>query len=175
MRLFAEEKRQGTLEMLMTAPVTEAEVVLGKYAGALSFTLLIMAPAVSSIFLLEWLSPGLRLVDLDVGAIAGGGAILALSTALAVAIGLLVSLMTCNQIVSAICCFAAICTALMFGWLLSMVPGVSRHAADYVAATTHIDDFARGSVDAGPILLYVSATVFFLFVAVRVLESRRWR
>jgi len=173
MRLFAEEKRSGTLETLMTAPVTDVEVVLGKYAGAMTFVTIVVAPAVACIFILAALSPGIESVD--AGAVTGGCVIVFVVAALAVAIGLLVSLMTRNQIVAAIACFVAIWFVLLFGWFVSSVPGVSPKLSAYLSAMSQIEDFARGSVDTRPIVLYVSCTVFVLFAAVRLLESRRWK
>jgi len=174
MRLFAEEKRSGTIEALLTAPVTELEIVLGKYAAALSFTLLTVAPAVAAIFILERLSPGLRMADVDPGAIAAGCVILALLSAFLTAVGLLVSLLTKNQIVSAIACFCCVCTALMAGWLVSLVPGMPPELIQYISATQHIEEFTRGIVNADPFVLWGSGTVLLLFFAVRVLEARRW-
>lgn len=173
MRLFAEEKRSGTLETLMTAPVTDAEVVLGKYAGALVFVSVMVAPAVACVFILCALSPGIESVD--VGAVTGGCLIIFLVTALSVAVGLLVSLMTRNQIVAAIACFVAVWFVLLFGWLVSSVPGVPPKLAAHLSAMGQIEDFARGSVDTRPIVLYLSCTAFVLFAAVRLLEYRRWK
>jgi ABC-2 type transport system permease protein len=175
MRLFAEEKRSGTIETLMTAPVTDTQVVLGKYAGALTFILLVGFLSLSPAFILARLSPGIDLVDVDLGSVAGGGAILVLVSALLLAVGLLVSLMTKNQVVSAICTLCAIWLVLMVGWLLSLIPGSPRHLTDYLSITRHIDDFARGSVELSLIVMYLSSTAFVLFSAVRVLESRRWK
>jgi len=175
MRLFAEEKRSGALEMLMTAPVTEAEVVLGKYAGALTFATLILMPAIASIFVLARLSPGITVADVDPGALAAGALIVFLLAAFFLAIGLVASLTTRNQIVSAIVCFAAICLALFLGWLISMLPGMPRGLADCLSATDHVEDFSMGLVDVRPVVLYVTATMFLLFVAVHLLEARRWK
>jgi ABC-2 type transport system permease protein len=175
MRLFAEEKRSGSLELLMTVPVSEAEIVLGKYAGALSFLLIVIAPMAVCPFLLVALSPGLGLHDLDAGAMLGGLVIMVLLSGFCVAVGLVVSLMTRNQMVAAISCFCAVWLVLLAGWLLSMVPGVAGPVSDYLTATNHLVDFARGAVDTRPVVLYLSGTAFMLFAAVRLLESRRWR
>ena len=172
MRLFAEERRSGTLEALMTAPVTERQVVLGKYAGALSFLLIASAPMVGNAFVLSFLIPGAPAIDF--GAMAGGSIILALISAFCLSIGLLVSLMTRNQIIAAICSFCAIWFVLLFGWLMSALPFGLEGLADYLSAMNHIEDFVRGSIDTRPLVLYVSGTVFTLFLSVRVLESRRW-
>ena len=173
MRLFAEEKRSGTLEVLMTAPVTETEVVLGKFAGALVFLLIAAAPAASTIFLLDRLSPGIASVDM--GAFAGGCTILVLVSSFCLSIGLLVSLMTRNQIVAAIVALCIIWVVLLSGWLLSILPFAPEAATEYLSTLRHIDEFARGSVETRPIIFYVSGTVLMLFTSVRVLESGRWK
>ena len=175
MRLFTEEKRSGTIELLMTAPVTEQEVVLGKFAGAFAFVLVVVLPAVSVIFLLDRLSPGITLRDVDPGAVIGGSIILVLASALFLALGLLVSLMARNQIVAAISSLSLIWFLIMFGWLVTLVPGHPRHVADYLSITRHISDFANGMVDLRPVILYLTSTAFLLFVSVRVLESGRWK
>ena len=173
MRLFAEEKRQGTLETLMTAPVTDAQVILGKYAGALSFLYIVVYPAVSYVYILAALSPGVTFID--GGGVMGGCLMLALVSATSVAIGLLVSLVTKNQIVAAICIFCAVWVPFFLRNMASVLPFGSEKALDYVSIETHILDFARGSVDTRPVVLYVSSTVFLLFTAVKLLEIRRWK
>jgi ABC-2 type transport system permease protein len=173
MRLFTEEKRSGTLETLMTAPVTEKEVVLGKYVGALTFLMIVTVPTAGYVYLLKHMSPGITFVD--TGAMLGGYLILFLITALCAAIGLFASLMTRNQIVAAITCFCAIWVVLLFGWLVSYVPLGLGKFAELASADNHIADFARGSVDTRPIVMYVTGVIFMLFASVRVLEARRWR
>jgi ABC-2 type transport system permease protein len=173
MRLFSEEKRMGTLETLLTAPVTDAQVVFGKYAGALTFLLVVVAPAVGVIFVFNWLSPGVRYVD--PGAVAAGSLVLFLVAALCMAIGMTLSLLTENQIVAAICTFCAVWVVLLLGWLLSLLPFGSGTVVEAVSGITHIADAARGVVDTRPVVLYLSGTAFMLFVAVRLLEMRRWQ
>jgi len=173
MRLFAEEKKSGTIETLLTAPVTDGEVILGKYAGALTFMLLVMLPAVSYIYILSAVGPGLGAVD--TGAVVCGGVEVLLLGAMFMAEGLLVSLMTCNQIVAAICCFCAVWVTLLAGWILSVLPIGLGKVVSVFSVAVHIDDFARGSVDTRPIVLYVSVMLLLLFVATRLLESRRWK
>jgi ABC-2 type transport system permease protein len=175
MRLFAEEKRTGSLELLMTVPVTETEVVLGKFAGALSFLLLVIAPVFLTPFLLVGLSPGLVLSDIDPGGMASGAVALVLIAGLCTAVGLVVSLLTRNQIVAGIGCFCGVWLVLLLGWVLSMAPGAVNGLAEYLGVPDHLTAFAQGVVDTRPIVLYVSSTVWLLFVGVRVLESSRWR
>ena len=173
MRLFAEEKRAGTIESLMTVPVTDLQVVLGKYAGGLSFLVAVILPSTWFIFILAMLSPGLEFID--AGALFGGCLLLFLISALCVSLGMLVSLMTRNQIIAAICCFCAICLPFLIRYLILILPWMPVDAVDYVAADVHIMNFARGIIDTRPIVFYVSGTCVMLFAAVKVLESRRWR
>lgn len=174
MRLFAEEKRSGTLETLMTVPVTEAQIVLGKYAGALSFLLLVTFPVVITLLLVVAVSPILQLGDLDGGALLSGSLILCLVSSLLVAVGLLVSLLTRNQIIAAICCFCSVWGVLLFGWIVTIVSG-GAVSTTYVTVTDHIRDFSRGMLDSRPLVFYILGSALFLFASVRVLESRRWR
>lgn len=173
MRLFTEEIRAGTIEMLMTAPVTEAEVVLGKYAGAVTFALFVVAPAIGSIYLLSAMSPAVGPVD--AGAVAGGCCITVLVTSFCMSMGLLVSLMTRNQIAAAISCLCLIWLFLFLGNIVAAFPFMPQKLAGYLSVLTHVDEFSRGSVDTRPVIMYLSGTVFMLFASVRVLESRRWK
>ncbi|MDI6775033.1 MAG: ABC transporter permease subunit [Verrucomicrobiota bacterium] len=173
MRLFAEERRSGTIETLMTAPVTEWQVVLGKYAGALSFLLAVIAPTAASTIALYALSPGLRALNL--GGLAGAALILLLLSLLCVAIGLLFSMTTRNQIIAAITCFCGIILPLLSGYLVKLLPFGSDRLVDYLLLEHHLEDFSRGSVDIRTVALYVSGTLFALFLAARALESRKWR
>lgn len=175
MRLFAEEKRTGTIETLMTAPITEEEIVLGKYAGALTFVMIVVAPAIANIFLLARLTPGISIADIDAGSVVGGCVIIFLVSALCVSVGLIVSLMTRNQIVSALSCLCAIWAVLLFGHVISTLPGGSDKIAEYISPLSHIEDFSRGLLDTRAMVFYVSGTIFVLFAAIRALESRRWR
>ena len=140
MRLFAEEKRSGTLETLMTAPVTEAEAVLGKFAGAVTFVVFVAVPAVGAIFVLTLLSPAL--VRIDLGAVAGGSLLLVLMSSLCVSIGLLASLLTRNQIIAAICCFAGVLVPLLVGEVVAAMPLTPLGLAGFVSARMHVVDFA---------------------------------
>jgi ABC-2 type transport system permease protein len=173
MRLFAEERRIGTLEPLMTAPVTELQVVLGKYFGALFFLIIVLAPTVSFVFLADWLSPGIDRIDF--GALQGGCLIVLLFSAFCVALGELVSLLCRNQISSALGCLTAVWFVILFGPLVSGLPFGIGGIGEYVSAMRHLDEFTAGTIDTRPIVLYLSGTWLVLFICVRALESRRWR
>ena len=159
MRLFADEKRSGTIETLMTAPVTDTEVVLGKYAGALSFYFIVTIPSAAYIVLLKILSPNVSWPD--IGAIAGGTIIFILLSAFCVSIGLLISLISKNQIIAAIFCFGALWLLLFAGDVLSFLPRESVNLVAYISSGSHILDFARGSIETRPPVLYLSG-IFFI-------------
>jgi len=174
MRLFTEEKRAGTIETLMTAPVTESAVVLGKYAGALAFFMVVTAPVVGCAYILARMSPTIGTID--TGCMLAGGLMVLLVSSACVSVGLVISLTTRNQIIAAICCFAAIWLVILAGWLIKVLPcGGGEALVEYISSDHHLYNFSRGIVDTRPIILYLSGTVLMLFVAVRMLESRRWR
>jgi ABC-2 type transport system permease protein len=172
MRLFAEEKRSGTIESLMTAPVTEAQVIFGKYVSSLVFAWVVIAPAIASLHVLAYISPGIERVDHS--AVAGSCLILGLITACCIAIGLLVSLLTRNQIVAAICCFAAICLPFFVKSLAAAVPFLSDAVVEYVSLEAHVVGFSYGSISLQVVVFYLSVAALMLFASVRILESRRW-
>ncbi len=173
MRLFAEEKRLGTIETLMTAPVTEVAVVMGKFAGALTFLLMVLFPAVGYLFIVAALGPGIG--ALDSGSVAGGCIMLALISASSVAIGLFVSLLTKNQIIAAICIFCAVCAPFFFKHLAIMLPAGMDRVVATLAIEEQVLDYARGSLDIRPVVLHLSAATFMIFSAVAVLDSQRWK
>ena len=173
MRLFAEEKRSGTLEALLTAPVTETEIVLGKYAGALTFLVIATAPAIGYLYILGALSPGIT--TLDAGAVTAGGLFVFMLAAFCTSIGLVISLTTRNQIVAAICCFCGVLLPLLAGFLVSLFPHTSPELVRYVTLHEHLLAFSRGSIDTRPLVLYLTGTVLMVFLSIRILESRRWK
>lgn len=175
MRLFAEEAKHGTLEMLMTIPVTEFEIVMGKYAGAITFMCFASVPVVYSIPLIAWLAPGMSVSQLDAGAIVGGCGILFLLINLYTAIGILFSLLTRNQIVAALATFCFIWLVLLTGWFISFIPWIPSWFINYISITTHVEEWSRGTIDTRALGLLLSITVFLLFMSVRVLEFKRWR
>ena len=169
MRLIAEEARSGTLEALMTAPVTDVELVLGKYFGALLFYILILVPTLVHVSLLVWLA------DPDPGPILSGYLGLILMGAMFISIGLFWSSLTSSQMTAAV--LAVISLLLLF--VVSALPGNrSGRLFDvmrYVGVVARQEEFASGVIDSRSIVYYLSVTVFFLFLSVRAIESRKWR
>lgn len=173
MRLFAEEKRSGTIETLMTAPVTDTEVVLSKYAGALLFFVLMWLPTALYLLILHRLSP--IEAPPDWGAFVSGYAGAFLVGALYLAVGTLCSALTRNQIVAAIMCFACISILFFTGFLTYTArdPWV-REWSSYISSVEYMRDFARGAWDSRALVFHLSGTVFVLFATVKIMESRRW-
>jgi ABC-2 type transport system permease protein len=172
MRLFAEEKRSGTIETLLTTAVADRTVVLAKFWGSMVFVVTGLLAAVVSLFALAYVAPGVEAVDLQ--ALCGGVLILLLVAMCCTSIGVLVSLLTRNQIVAAIGCFWAICMPLMVRPLLQTIPFVRQDVLDRLSVERHVLQYTGGILHMSPAVLYVSITALMLFTAVRVLESRRW-
>jgi ABC-2 type transport system permease protein len=173
MRLLAEERRFGTYETLMTAPITETQVVLAKYAGALTLFVLMWAPTISYGYLLERFSA--ESTPMDPGALAGGYLGTFLVGGFFIAVGLFCSAVTRNHVISALACFAAMSVVFISGFLHYITTNpVMREISSYTSSVAHMLEFSRGLVDSRPIVLYVTATALVLFGAVRALEWRRW-
>lgn len=171
MRLIAEERRSGTIEGLMTAPITDLSVVMAKFLGALSFYVALWVPSI--VYLLVLKSYGALP---DTGILATSYVGILLLGVLFLATGLLASAISPNQVVAAIFGIAAN-MILVLGPLLSlrMPRGALRTAVEHVAVLFHFQNsFAKGVLDSGIIAVYVVGAAASLFLAVRAVESRRW-
>jgi ABC-2 type transport system permease protein len=169
MRLLAEESRTGTIEPLLTAPVSEISIVLGKFAAAMVFWLALFAPTLMYV----WLTS--RFGDVDLGAIGAtyfGLFTLGLSW---MSIGVLMSTIARNQIVAAMLTFLAVAGHFMVGLGQFVFPGDgAREVFEYVSVWGHLSTYATGVVDTRYLVWDLSITAFAIFLAVRVLESRRY-
>lgn len=174
MHLLAEEKRAGTLEALLTAPVTDTEVVLAKYAGALTFFGALCAPLLTY---LGWVRLcALEPLAVDGSAVVAGYGMFFLIVAFYLAFGLWISSLTRSQVTAAMLCFGGT-SVLFFVDNLSYVARGDRIEAwlDAVSAVRHLLDFSQGIVDTRPLVFYVSAIAWLLFAAVKSLEARHWK
>ena len=172
MRLVAEERRTGTIETLMTCPVTDADVVLGKYIGALLFYAFLWAPTVAYVFLLRAHSPDGQ--GPEIGPVVSGYLWTLLMGATFTAIGLFASTLTRNQIIAAVLAFVFQALLLLLGILEVFVQDPSwRDGFAYVSLFSHMEDFGKGIVDSRRIVFHLSLVVLFLFASVRVLEAKR--
>jgi ABC-2 type transport system permease protein len=174
MRMLADEKRSGTIELLMTAPVTDAAVVLAKYAAALTVYALMWLPTLAYVFILHAFSPLTAPIDLAPVAGAYFGALLV--GVLYVAVGIFTSALTSNQLVAAMISFAVFILFFFFGLLGYVSSGpVMQAATAYLSPVNHMENFSIGQFDTRPVVLYLSGAAFMLFAAVKVVESRRWK
>jgi len=169
MRLLAEERRSGTLEVLLTSPVSETTVVVGKFLGALGFYLVVWAPTLVLIFYIR------SKTTLDFGALAAGYLGIALLGAYFLSIGTFASAATKNQILAAIVTFAILIPIFSVG--LFEAGGVGdparQSAIGYLNIWDHMDEFARGVVDTRRLVYYLSGTALFLLLAATVLASKK--
>ncbi len=175
MRLIAEERRLGTLEPLLTAPVDEWEVIVGKYLGALGFYVCLWIPTLLYVAMLQAYSPvGVRL---DLGPVASGYGGALLIGASTISVGLFCSTLTRNQIVSAVLAFVGLTLLLLVGALgdAMLRSGPWAPLFSYINIRQHAEDFGRGIVDSRPIVFHLGIVIFSLFASARMLEWRRGR
>jgi ABC-2 type transport system permease protein len=167
MRLFAEERRSGSLELLVTLPVSEAEVVTGKYLAALS--LIAVALLLTATYPLTLASMG----ELDPGPVAGGYLGLLLLGAALTAIGTAASAFTSNQIVAFLVALLLCVLPFATGFALAEVPASVLPLVQYLSFETHFNNLARGVIDSRDLVFYLSVSGLFLHLAVFGLERRR--
>jgi ABC-2 type transport system permease protein len=167
MRLLAEERRSGTLEVLLTSPVSETQVVLGKFLGALGFFLVLWLPSLAFILYI-----GAK-TEVDLGAVAAGYLGIALLGAYFLSIGTFASAVTKNQILAAILAFAMLIPIFSVGLFESGSDPARQSLIGYLNIWEHMDEFARGVVDTRRLVYYLSGTVFFLLLAATVLSSKK--
>ena len=174
MRVFSEEKRSGTLESLMTTPVSELEVVMAKFTATLLFYACLWLPTLGYGYILQ--SLGVDLAVLDFGALAGAYIGLLFVGASFVAMGLCCSAVSANQMVSAILCFSLLSGYFMLGLLpyASKVAWI-KELSTYFSPILHMLDFSRGAIDSRGVVIFLSATTVFLFTTVQLLSVRRWK
>jgi ABC-2 type transport system permease protein len=169
MRLLADEQKTGTIEILLTAPVRDWEVVLGKYLAAMGMFGVMLACTLYFPFIL-WRVGGTP----DWGPILTGYLGLILLTSAMMAIGTLASAVTENQIVAAVLSFGI----LLLLWLIEAAGNIATGSATvltYLSLPAHYNDFARGAINLEDVVYYLSVTIAALFIATRMLETRRYR
>lgn len=172
MRLVAEETQTGTLELLLTAPVNDVHVIVGKWLGALGFFLTLLIPLLVHALVLEFTG------DPDYGPIFTGLLGVTLVGGLYLAIGTWVSTWTRNQFIALLLTivvtgFLTIGLYLLARW--SALPAWAQQAMYYINVDRKFEGFSKGLIDTGDLVYFLSGILLFLFFAVLVLQSRRWR
>jgi gliding motility-associated transport system permease protein len=169
MRLFAEEKRSGTMELLLTSPLTDSEIILGKFLGALAlYAVLVVITFAYFGVLFVYGNPNAKpLVANALGLLLYGSALLAL--------GMWFSTMTKNQIVAGSIGLAVFLLLYVLDWITEFSTGVVGKVASYMALTTHFDSFAKGVIDLKDVVYYVSVVVLGIFLTTRSVEALKGR
>jgi ABC-2 type transport system permease protein len=171
MRLFAEEKRQGTIELLATSPLTDLQIVIGKFLAATGlFGLMILAGFLNLAVLWRFAATPPEWKPLLTGFLA-----LLLFGASFISIGLFLSTVTRNQIVAGILSFCAFLGMWVLGWAEDPAAGPLMKVVAYMGVTNHLEDMIKGVLDLKDVVFYLSAIVLGLFLAHQSVESQRWR
>jgi len=168
MRLFAEEKKQKTLELLLTAPISNLQTMLGKYLASLTFLAILLVSSMITI------SPLFIYGQPDVQPIISGYLGLFLYGAALLALGLFISTLTENQIIAVVITFGISLTL----WLISVIgpsAGTAKEVINYLSIINHLEDFIKGVIDTSHVIYYLTFAFVWLFLAYRSLESMRWR
>lgn len=177
MRLFAEEKKMGTLETLFTAPVRTWQVIWSKYLAAVLTYCLLWMPSALNFLLIDWITAGQ--VEMPAGALQGSYLVLFVMGLFNLAIGCFASALTSNQIIAAVISFTASLLHFLTGLFISVIGRkVSESFVDiinYFASTEHIRTFTAGLIDTRPLVYYTSFALLFLAFTHQVVEYRRWK
>jgi ABC-2 type transport system permease protein len=169
MRLLSEEKRSGTIEVLVTLPVKDWEIILGKYLSALILLSIAVLLTLTYALTLSFLG------NLDEGALIGGYLGLILVGATYLSVGVFTSSLTKNQVIAFVVSFVIVFILFMLDKVVFYFPGILGTFLEYLSVDYHFSNIARGVIDTRDLIYYFSVIFFFLILAIRSLESRRWR
>jgi gliding motility-associated transport system permease protein len=169
MRTYSEEKRSGTIELLLTSPITDFQIIMGKFLGALGlYAAMLVVTMVYMAILFVYGNPEWR-------PIAAGYLGLLLMGGCFISIGLLISSLTKNQIVAGFLTFAVFLMLWVINWMADQSGPLMREVLSYLSITEHFDDFARGVIDTKHLVYYLSFITFGLFLTAKSVDMERWR
>ncbi len=169
MRTYAEEKRSGTIELLLTSPLTDFQIILGKFLGALIlYVLMLSVTLVNVAVLFVYGNPEWKPIATGyLGLLLLGGSF--------ISIGLLISSVTKNQIVAAMVSFATLLMLWVINWIGDSAGPTTQKIVSYLAITDHFDDFSKGIIDTKHLIYYVSFITLGLFLTAKSVDTERWR
>jgi ABC-2 type transport system permease protein len=169
MRLFAEEKRTGTIELLATSPIRDIEVIIGKWLAAVILYVVMLAfTAVNFAFLFRYGNPDWRPLAIGyLGLLLQAGGLLA--------VGTFISTLTKNQIIAGAATFGVCLMLWVMEWVAGYETATWAKVLAYMSVITHFESFAKGVLDSKDVLYYVSLIFLGLFLTARSMESLRWR
>jgi ABC-2 type transport system permease protein len=169
MRTYSEEKRSGTIELLLTSPLTDMQIILGKFTGALVLYASMLGVTLLYVGVLfvfgnpEW-KP---IVTAYLGLLLLGGCF--------ISVGMLISSFTRNQIVAAMLTFGVFLLLWVIDWIGTFLGPSGETIVNYLSITRHFEDFAKGVIDTTHLIYYVSFITFGLFLTAKSVDSERWR
>jgi ABC-2 type transport system permease protein len=170
MRSYSEEKRSGTIELLLTSPVTDLQIILGKFLGALGLFAMMLLVTLPSLAILFWFG------NPDWKPLATGYLGLLLLGSSLLAFGLFISSTTKNQIVAGVLTFALFLMLLLVAWMRDFATGpIASAVVGALSVFEHFDDFSKGVLDTKHVVYYLSLITFGLFLTARSVDSERWR
>jgi ABC-2 type transport system permease protein len=169
MRTYSEEKRSGTIELLLTSPLTDLEIIIGKFLGAmLLYASMLAITLIHMGILFIYGNPEWKPIATGyLGLLLMGGCFLSL--------GLFISSLTKNQIVAAMATFAVFLMLWIINWMSTFVGPTTQAVLAHLSITEHFDDFARGIIDTKHVIYYLSFMAFGLFLTMKSVDSERWR
>ncbi len=169
MRIFSEDLRQRSFELLLASPVSSGAIVAGKYLGALGFMAVLFASTLYQPAVLYWLGAP------DPGVVAGNYAAMFLLSASCLAVGMLASAFTDSQIIAFMVSFATLLVLYLLGWVGELSSGVALEALGQVSMLSHLDQLMKGLLHLEDAVYFATFVGFFLFATQQRVESFRWR
>ena len=169
MRTYSEEKRSGTIELLLTSPLTDLQIILGKFLGTLALYGAMLLVTVLYIALLFWFG------NPEVKPILAGYLGLLLLGGCFLSIGLFISSLTKNQIVAAVITFVTFLMMWVIDWMASDATGTTATVLRYLSITGHFEDFSKGIIDTKHVIYYLSLITFGLFLTAKAVDTERWK
>jgi len=169
MRLYAEEKKLGTMELLLTSPLTTGQTLLGKFFACFALYAMILGLTIIYFVILEMYG------EPDWGPILSSYLGVALMGAAFIAVGMLASSLTENQIIAVAIAFCALLLFWVIGWISNYAGPKLGAVLSYLWINSHTEDFLRGVIDTKDIVFYLSFIFFWLFLTYVSVESRKWR
>ncbi|HVC19949.1 MAG TPA: ABC transporter permease subunit [Vicinamibacterales bacterium] len=169
MRTYSEEKRSGTIELLLTSPVTDFQIIMGKFIGAMAlYALMLLVTFIHIALLFVYGNPQWQTVACGyLGLLLLGGSF--------ISVGLFISSLTRNQIVAGMITFAVFLLFWVIDWIGSFSGPTVAAITNYLSITQHFDDFSKGVLDLSHLVFYLSFITFGLFLTAKSVDSERWR
>jgi ABC-2 type transport system permease protein len=169
MRTYSEEKRSGTIELLLTSPLSDVQIILGKFLGAMAlYAAMIAITVIHMALLFSYGNPEWKVVVTGyIGLLLMGGSF--------ISVGLLISSLTKNQIVSGMVTFAVFLMLWVINWIASFTGPTTQSVLNYLSITDHFDDFTKGILDIKHLVYYFSVMSFGLFLTARSVDTERWK